>query len=82
MIDQKLIKGLVNETMARNGGKLPPMPDGPYVQAFDPLLYAQAIDSELNRCGDRGWLKIQFNITLEDAAALAAYLRRASTLVR
>lgn len=59
-----------------------PVPDGPRLEAFDPLLMAQAIDFELNRCTAVGWPKINITMTLEDAALVASYLRRASKIVR
>lgn len=59
-----------------------PVPDGPRLETFDPLQMAQAIEYELNRCAAVGWPKINITMTVEDAALVAAYLRRASKTVR
>ena len=59
------------------GGKLLPMPDGPVLARFEPLELAQALEGVLGQMVQAGHTKVRFDLAFEDAAALAAYLRRA-----
>lgn len=55
-------------------------PDGPVLDVFDALKMAQAIDYEINRAGAKGLPKITISFDLADAAAFAAFLRRAAIM--
>lgn len=59
------------------GGKLLPLPDGPIMAQFDALELAQAIEFELDRMIQVGHVKMRFDLSFVDAAAMAAFLRRA-----
>ena len=56
------------------------MPDGPSLERFTTLDFAQAIEHELERCALTGWTHIKIDLTLDDAAALASAMRRLSLL--
>lgn len=75
-------KAKLVEQMIAAGGRIGPLPDGPRLATFDALQMAQAIEYELNRCAAVGWPKINITMSTEDAALVAAYLRRASSTVR
>jgi hypothetical protein len=74
-MNQQALKARV-EAMMANGHKLPPLPDGPYLETFKPVALAQALEFEINRCGAMGWDKITLHMTPDDAARLAAHLRQ------
>lgn len=57
--------------------RLPAAPDGPRLEAFSAFELAGALECELRRAGERGHAKISVHLDLIDAAALAAFLRRA-----
>ena len=57
--------------------RLPMAPDGPTLEAFNAFELAAALEHELRRAGERGNTKISTHMNLIDAAALAAFLRRA-----
>lgn len=59
------------------GGGGIPLLDGPAMEAFSALELAQAIEHEINRSGGAPMRKIQLSMDYENAAKLAAYLRRA-----
>jgi len=56
-------------------GCIPPAPDGPAIPEFEPLALAQAVEHELHRCGMVGWSKVTLHMDVQDAVALAQYLR-------
>lgn len=59
------------------GGKLLPLPDGPVMAQFNALELAQAIEFELDRMIQAGHVKMRFDLSFVDAAAMASFLRRA-----
>lgn len=66
--------------LRRDGGRLDPVPDGPKLECFSALELAQALESELNRAASVGHTKIRLDMTFDDAAKLASFLRRAVLL--
>jgi hypothetical protein len=64
------------DAMAKNGGKLFDIPNGPKMEVYNPLELAQALEYEVNRCGPHGWDQISINMTLDDAMKLASHLRQ------
>jgi hypothetical protein len=71
-------KALLEQQLLRNGGIILPLPDGPYIEAFNALELAQAIEHEINRCHLAALSKIRIEMKLEDAHELANCLRRAA----
>ena len=67
-------KALLLDTMRRNGGKLPSLPDGPTIANFNARKLADAIQSEVSRF--RGVGKITLTMDMPDAMALVQFLRR------
>lgn len=74
------VKELLQAQLRRNGGALPPAPDGPYLEAFNAFDLAQAIEHEINRAQSQGNQKIRIDLTFDDAQKLASTLRRAVLL--
>lgn len=63
--------------LQRSGGVLPPIPDGPRLDAFSALEMAQALEHEAARSAGMMLTKIRIDLDHADAARLAAFLRRA-----
>lgn len=74
------LKEQLQAQLRRDGGRLAPVPDGPIIGRFDPLELAQAIEHEIARSHEVGHTKIKVDMTLDDAARLARFLRRGSLL--
>lgn len=72
---QEITRARLNEALARNGGVLPMVPDGPRLEEFAPLPLAQALEFEVNRCAHMGWDKITLHMTPDDAMRLSRHLR-------
>lgn len=68
------------EARVASGVPLPPAPDGPVVEAFSALHLADALEHEVRRAKDNGMDKIRIDGSIEDAAKLAAFLRRAALM--
>lgn len=81
LTEQELKKHFVTKMLA-NGGKIPELPDGPYLEEFDPLALSQALDAEVNRCMQQGWTKVTVSLDPVNAQKMAAFLRRASLFAR
>lgn len=71
-------KAALQRQLVRDGGYLPPAPDGPVLACFSALELAQAMECEIQRAQGQGLRKIQLNMSLQDAADMAAFLRRAA----
>lgn len=72
-------KTLLEQQLIRNGGIILPMPGGTYVEQFNALELAQAIEQEINRCRIAALSKIRIEMKLEDAHVLASCLRRVAS---
>ena len=74
----ELNKQAALESHLARGGKLQPMPDGPYMAEFQPHELAQAVEAEVRRCTAQGWAKVTLSMDPGNAMKLAAFLRRAA----
>lgn len=70
-------KRALEAQLRRDGGKLADFPDGPSLDAFEPMAVAQAIEHELNRSAHP---KLRLELDRDDALKFAAFLRRACIL--
>lgn len=71
------MKPALEQHLLRSGGVLLPAPDGPLLDTFSALELAQAIEQEVNRAAMTGLPKLSLKMDLQDAMAMAAFLRRA-----
>lgn len=71
-------KAALQRQLVRDGGYLPPAPDGPVLPCFNALELAQALEWEIQRAQGQGLRKIRLDMTLQDAADMAAFMRRAA----
>lgn len=70
-------KAALKAQLRRDGGVLPPAPDGPQLAHFSALELAQGIESEVQRMGSAPDRKISLYMDADNAMRLASYLRRA-----
>lgn len=78
MQSQQYHKDRLQELLIKTGGVLQEAPTGPVLERFDPLRLAQGIEHELARLQGLPFRKIRLDMNDRDAAALAAFLRRAA----
>jgi hypothetical protein len=76
LILHDLHKAALQRQLQRSGGVLPDAPDGPILESFKALEFAQALEHELQRAGGAGMTKIAVYMNFNDAQELASYLRR------
>jgi hypothetical protein len=73
---RKPSKDGLEEAIRRVGGvqNLPPAPDGPTIDIFDPRELSRIIKQEIIRSRANGWPRISIHMSLDDALALARAL--------
>lgn len=76
-VNQAAHKAALEAQLRRDGGNLPPMPDGPSLDYFNAHELAQAIESEVTRARGQSLTKLRLDMDHDNAMKLAAYLRRA-----
>ena len=64
------------EKLIQQFGCLPSVPEGEVIDAFTPAGLGRAINYEINRAKEYGFVKITLHMDLPDAAKLASYLQK------
>ena len=72
----ELKDGLIERLRVAPGKVLPPAPDSPSLERFNPQQLAAAIEHEVGRANICGYTKMSIHMDIVDAVALMNHLRK------